>query len=98
MVEQFLIHIYGGYKRVVSNISTRISGLCNRCIMIIEAGVVFNELHDGSVRPVYTKGRLDSGVHGDAALFLHGSHGENVHEGLRVVPHAAKVLEVTDLG
>jgi len=98
MVEQFLIRIYGGYKRVASNISTRISGLCNRCIMIVEASVIFDELHDGSIRAVYAKGRLDGSIHGNAALLTHGSHGEDVHEGLWVVPHTAKILEVTNLG
>jgi len=51
MVEQFLILICG-HKRVVSNVSTRISGLCNGCDMIVEAGFIFDELHDGSVRVV----------------------------------------------
>jgi len=31
--------------------------------MIVEAGVIFNELHDGSIRAVYAKGRLDGGIH-----------------------------------
>jgi len=69
MVEEFLILGYGRDERVVGNISTSFSGLANRCVVIVEAGVIFNELHDGSVRSVYTKGCLDGSVHGDPTLF-----------------------------
>jgi len=98
MVEQFFIFIYGGHKRVVSNGSTRISGLWNGCVMIVEASVILDKLHDGSIRAVYAKGCLDSSIHRDLALFLHGGHGEDVCKGFWVVPHTAKILEVTNLG
>jgi len=97
-VEQFLIFIDGGHKRVVSNDGTRFSGLCNGCIMIVEASVIFNELHDRSIRAVYTKGCLDGSIHCNPALLLHGGHGEDVRKGFWVVPHTAEVLEVTNLG
>jgi len=47
---------------------------------------------------VYAKGCLDGSVHGDSTLFPNGCHGEDVCEQLRVVPHAAKVLEVPNEG
>jgi len=82
----------------VADVSTRISGLCNRCVMIVEASVIFNELYDRSIRVMYTKSGLDGSVHGDVALLSYGSHREDVCQGFWVVPHAAKVLEVTNLG
>jgi len=98
MVEEFLICVYGRYKRVVGNISTSFSGLGNGCIVIVENGVILDELHDGSVRLVYTMGCLDGRIHGDPALFPYGRHGEDVREQFWIVPHAPKILEVSNEG
>jgi len=66
--------------------------------VIVEAGVIFDELCDGSIRAVYAKGCLDGSIHCNPALLSHGGDGEDVCKGFWVVPHTAKILEVTNLG
>jgi len=78
MVEQFLVLSNGGHKRVVGNDGTRFSGLWNGCVVIVEASVIFDELHDGSIGAVYAKGCLDGSIHCNTALLSDGGHGEDV--------------------
>ena len=64
--------------------------------MVIKPQGVLNKFHDGTTGAVHANGRFKGGVHGDAADAANFGKGENVGKGVRVVPHAPKILEIAD--
>ena len=66
--------------------------------MEVQPGLVlFENRSAGTVGLVDVEGSINSGVRGDASFFAHLGEGQDVGDGVRVVPHLAKVLDCAHL-